>query len=122
MEALLTAGALLDPSGVGRKAVFDGYGIKGRQLVGVQVANRSLDGSILCCSGLEQNAPLWCVLHSAVPSVKALNRGDLSARSQFALDEHLGDAAGVFQCCHRCVDCDQFHGSGSKVPFGPASI
>ena len=64
-----------------------------RKLVRVQLLDGLLDGGVAGGGGLEHDAPLLVVLDGAVPDVVALDRVDVGARRETALDEPASEVA-----------------------------
>jgi len=97
------------PCRIRRMDAIDRQRIDGRQLVRVQLAYRALDGVVLRVDGLQQQAKFVVDLQGTVPVVKALDRRDLRAGGETALDQRLRDAPGVVAAGDGGDDGDAIH-------------
>ena len=66
-----------------------------RQLVRVQLAQRGLHGGVAVLRGLEQQAELALLLQRPLPGIEALDRRDLRAGGEAALDQRTRKAPRV---------------------------
>ena len=87
-----------DPRGVGREDALAGNGVDRRQLVGVHVADRTLDGLVARLGGLEEQAVFLAVLDRALPGIDAVDLLDLGAGGEPGLDRAPAPCGGLPSC------------------------
>jgi hypothetical protein len=90
-------------------------GVDRRQFVGMQVADRAFDQLVTFVGGLEQDAELGLLLDLAFPGVDALDRRDLRAGSELALDQRTRQPMRFLSAGHGRNDGDRLHFAGSSV-------
>src|SRR5216684_6510131 len=91
--------------------MLEGEGVDRRQLVGMQIADRAFDQLVTFVGGLEQDAELGLLLDLAFPGVDALDRRDLRAGGELALDQRARQPMRFLAAGH-----GRDHGDGLHLP------